>query len=166
MVLASSYDQSRFLKAADLNGGEKKVRIKGVSEEKMADGEVKLVVWFTNITQGLVLNKTNNRTLREAFGDETDGWAGKIVVLFSTMTDMRGRMTQGLRVRIPPPKGNGGVAARPVKPAPKPAAKPAAKPAVDPDLNDVLDDLDAEPPAKPAAKPSLADELDDEIPWK
>jgi hypothetical protein len=151
MVLASSYDQARFLKAADLDGGEKKVRIKCVTEEKVGpDKDQKLVVWFTNDKRGFVLNQTNNRILREAFGDETDGWAGKIIVLFSSMTDFRGRMTPGLRVRIPPPKGDGRAAAQPVK--------PAAKPVV------VDEDLDAEPPAKPAARPSLADELDDEIP--
>jgi hypothetical protein len=149
MVLASSYDQSRFLKAADLDGGEKKVRIKSVTEEKIGpDNEQKLVVWFTNDQRGLVLNKTNNRILREKFGDETEGWHGKIIVLFSSMTDVRGRMMPGLRVRIPPPRGDGHAA------KPKPAPKPEV----------VDEDLDAEPPAKQAAKPSLADELDDEIP--
>jgi hypothetical protein len=153
MVLASTYDQARFLKAADLDGGEKRVRIKSVTEEKVGpDKDQKLVVWFTTDKRGFVLNQTNNRVLREAFGDETDGWAGKIVVLFSSMIDFRGRMTQGLRVRIPPPKGDGHAAAAKPKPAPKP---------------DVVDEgLDAEPPAKPAAKPSLADDLDDEIPWR
>ena len=34
------------------------------------DKEKKLVVWFTNDERGLVLNKTNNRTLRGAFGDD------------------------------------------------------------------------------------------------
>jgi hypothetical protein len=151
MVLASLYDQSRFLKATDING-EKKVRIKNVTEEKVGqDKEQKLVAWFTNDKRGLVLNRTNNRILREAFGDETDGWAEKIIVLFSAMTEMRGRMTPGLRVRIPLPKGDG-AAAQPAKPAAKP--KPAVKPVVDEDLDD----------DEPAAKPSLADELDDEIP--
>jgi hypothetical protein len=150
MVLASSYDQSRFLKAADLDGGEKKVRIKSVTEEKVGpDKDQKLVVWFTNDKRGFILNQTNNRILREAFGDETESWAGKIVVLFSSMIDFRGRMMPGLRVRIPPPKDDGRAVTQPVK--------PASKPVVD-------EDLDAEPPAKPAAKPSLADELDDEIP--
>ena len=32
------------------------------------------------------------------------GWNGKIIVVFPTMVDMRGKMTPGLRVRIPPPK--------------------------------------------------------------
>jgi hypothetical protein len=61
-------------------------------------------VWFTNDPRGLILNKTNNRTLRGAFGDPVAGWKNKIVVLFSTTTDNRGKMVPALRVRIPPPK--------------------------------------------------------------
>jgi hypothetical protein len=142
MVLASTYDQSRFLKATDITG-EKKFRIKNVTEEKVGeDKEQKLCVWFTNDKRGLCLNRTNNRVLREAFGDETDGWANKIVVLFSTMTEMRGRMMPGLRVRIPLPKGDGATA-QPAKPAaakPKPAAKPVVDEDLDGDLNADIDD--------------------------
>jgi len=49
VLLASSYDQSRFLKAADL-GREKKFRIKSVTEEMVGteQKDKKLVVWFTN----------------------------------------------------------------------------------------------------------------------
>ena len=113
MLLASNYDQNRFFKAADMPQ-EKKLRIKDVTEEQIgvgADKERKLCVWFTNDARGLVLNKTNNRTLRGAFGDACDGWKGKIVVVFPTQDDFRGRMVPVLRVRIPPPKqaaaGNG-----------------------------------------------------------
>ena len=72
--------------------------------EKDGKAEKKLVVWFTNDERGLVLNKTNNRTIRGAFGDDTADWIGKIIVVFPTMTDFRGKMTPALRVRIPPPK--------------------------------------------------------------
>ena len=34
----------------------------------------------------------------------TWSWAGKIIVVFSTMADFRGKMVPALRVRIPPPK--------------------------------------------------------------
>ena len=106
MLLASSYDQSRYFKATDMPQ-EKKLRIKDVTEEQIgvgADKERKLCVWFTNDDRGLVLNKTNNRTLRGAFGDACDGWKGKIVVVFPTQDEFRGRMVPVLRVRIPPPK--------------------------------------------------------------
>src|SRR5262245_63063338 len=84
---------------------EKKLRIKDVTEETIgADNEKKLCVWITNDRHGLILNKTNNRTLRGAFGDACDGWKGTIVVVFPTQDDFRGRMVPVLRVRIPPPK--------------------------------------------------------------
>src|SRR5215469_1516722 len=119
MLLASSYDQCRFLKAADLQH-EKKFRIKNTTEELIGaeQKEKKLVVWFTNDERGLVLNKTNNRTIRGAFGDAVDGWVGKIIIIFPTMVDMRGKLTPALRVRIPPPKEAGATAAvAPSKPA-------------------------------------------------
>jgi hypothetical protein len=105
---------------------EKKLKIKNVTEEQIGpDKEKKLCVWFTNDARGLVLNKTNNRTIRGAFGDDTAGWIGKIIVLFPTTDEFRGRMVPVLRVRIPPPKqvagnGQGAVAAAPVK-QPEPA---------------------------------------------
>ena len=116
VLLASDFDKSRFLKAADIDG-ERKFRIKSVTRRggrHGADKEKKLVVWFTNDERGLVLNKTNNRTLRGAFGDAVDGWVGRVIVVFSTEADLRGKMVPALRVRIPPPKqtaGNGDAAA-------------------------------------------------------
>jgi hypothetical protein len=144
VLLASQYDQSRFFKAADLTV-EKKLRIKNVTEELVGadrDKEKKLVVWFTNHERGLVLNRINNRTIRGAFGDTVDSWTGKIIVVFPTMAEFRGKMGPALRVRIPPPKqaaasssGNG--AAATVKPADHPIEDVPAKPLAD-DLNDEI----------------------------
>ena len=131
VLLASQYDQSRFFKAADL-AAEKKLKIKSVTEELVGmdkDKERKLVVWFTNDERGLVLNRINNRTLRSAFGDAVDDWSGKIIVVFPTMAEFRGKMGPALRVRIPPPKQAA------VKPA-DPELEEPAKPLADDDLND------------------------------
>jgi hypothetical protein len=144
VLLASNYDQSKFLKADDLSA-EKKFRIKSVTEEEVGvgkDKERKLVVWFTNDSHGLVLNKTNNRTIRGAFGDTCDSWTGKVIVVFPTMAEFRGTMKPALRVRIPPPKGNGQAAA--VK-APEPPPSP--------------------PPSTAAVSAAVDDEMDDEIPF-
>ena len=103
MLLASDYDKTKYLKAVDLER-EKKFRIKAVTAEELGigkDKETKLVVWFTNDDRGLALNKTNNRTLRGAFGDDTAGWVNKVIVVFPTMVDVRGKMERALRVRIP-----------------------------------------------------------------
>ena len=109
VLLASNYDQSKFLKAADLQT-EKKFKIKNVTEEEVGigkDKERKLVVWFTNEARCLVLNRVNNRTIRGAFGDTCESWAGKIIIAFPTMAEFRGEMKPALRVRIPPPKQAG-----------------------------------------------------------
>jgi hypothetical protein len=111
-LLASAYDQSRFLKAEDLPA-EKKFRIKVVTEEEVGvgkDKERKLVVWFTR-------------------------------VVFPTMAEFRGTMKPALRVRIPPPKqaaGNGQAAAKPAPAIEPESPPPAAATVVDDDLNDDL----------------------------
>jgi hypothetical protein len=154
MVLASDFDKSKYLCAEDLKS-EKKFRIKSVTVEVVGTGkekekEKKLVVWFTNDERGLVLNKTNNRTLRDKFGDDVSGWPGNIIIVFPTMVEMQGKMTPALRVRIPPPKGgNGQAVAAPPQPSPP---TPSAQ-----------QQLDEFGQAQSPEKPSLSDDLDDEI---
>jgi hypothetical protein len=152
VLLASNYDQSRFLKAQDLTA-EKKFRIKNVTEEEIGigkDKERKLVVWFTNDARGLVLNRVNNRTLRGAFGDNCESWTGKIIITFPTMAEFRGEMKPALRVRIPPPKqaaGNGQTATADGIPEilrRAPAVKQPDPVEVDDDLNDEITILRAE----------------------
>ena len=147
VLLASSFDQSRFLSAADLEQ-EKKLRIKSVTVETVRQGsaqEQKPVLWFTNLSKGLVLNKTNNRTLRSALGDDMEKWANAIIIVFPTQTDFGGKLVGALRVRMPPPKqatmGNG----QPTGP------------------KESLDSFAAAPEPKPEPKPTLKDDLDDEI---
>src|SRR5262245_9915451 len=112
VLLASSYDQSKYFKAQDLTA-EKKLKIKAVTEEEIGvgkDKEKKLVVWFTNDPRGLVLNRVNHRTLRGAFGDPVSGWIGKIIIAFPTQDEFRDRPRPspglpqgGARTGIPAP---------------------------------------------------------------
>ena len=161
VLLASEYDQWRFFKAVDLEG-ERKLRIKSATTEVIgvgAEKEDKLVVGFTNDKRGLVLNRVNNRTLRGAFGDDTAGWTGKVIIIFPMMVEMRGKMVPGIRVRIPPPKQSG-LAAVAAKPKPSGSGQSAvaskSKPSVDEEFED-------EPPAQPPVKATDADEFNDEI---
>ena len=151
MLLASDYDKSRFLKAEDLDR-EKKYRIKSVSEEEVGEKkEKKLVVWFTNDKRGLVLNRINNRVIRGAYGDDTALWPGKIIVIFRTMAEFRGKMGPALRVRIPPPKPPTGTA--------PPSASPSGNGAA------VAPPAPADPELEPDPVKPIREELDDEIPW-
>jgi len=151
VLLASAFDQSKYMNANSFTA-EKALRIKSVTAETVRRNNAQeqcLVVWFTNHEKGLVLNKTNLRTLQGAFGDNTEVWNGKIINVYPTQTEMAGKPTPALRIRIPPPKqattgtGNG----QPIKQTK--AAKPAA-----------AKDGEVSPPEP---KPSLADDLDDEI---
>ena len=151
VLLASSFDQSRFMSAADFPQ-EKKLRIKNVTVESVRGNsgrqEEKPVAWFNNHKKGLVLNATNRRTLQGALGDDMDLWADAIIIVFPTQTDFGGKMVGALRIRIPPPKqataGNG---------QPSKSAKPEEA------VKETLDKF----AAPPEPKPSLADDLDDEI---
>jgi hypothetical protein len=125
VLLASSYDQSKYFRAEDVPQ-EKLLKIKGVSEEKVgqgADQSDKLVVWFDNSKKGLALNRTNNRAIRGAYGDDTADWAGKLIVVFPTTGDFRGRQVPCLRVRIPP-KDNPRITTGKLKPESEPESEP------------------------------------------
>ena len=90
VLLASNFDKSKYLKAGDLDK-EKKLRIKSATDEVVGigdDKEHKLILWFTNDERGLVMNRTNIRVLREAFGDVVDSWIGKIIIVYPTMVDV------------------------------------------------------------------------------
>jgi hypothetical protein len=144
VLLASSFDQSKYFRAEDLSE-QKTLRIKCVTEEMIGQGakqEQKLVVWFTNSKKGLVLNKTNNRTIRGAYGDDTDGWKNRLIVLFPTQTDFGGKQVGALRVRIP------------VKQNPNVTTKSAAKPTAEPTP------LDGEVLEPEPDQPDFDDEID------
>jgi hypothetical protein len=158
VLLASSFDKGKYLKAADLDK-ERKFRIKSATDEVVGmgdDKEHRLVLWFTNDERGLILNRTNIRVLRETFGDVVDSWVGKIIVVYPTSVDFRGKLVPALRVRIPPPKQAAAAAPAPTpSPAGNGAAAPAPKTSAAPTDPELVDE-----PRKP-----LREELDDEIPF-
>jgi hypothetical protein len=138
-LLASMYDQSTYFKAADLQKP-RRLKIKNVTEETVGqDAEKKLVVWFTNDEHGLVLNRTNNRTIRGAYGDDVAGWTGRVIELYPTEAEFRGKIGPALRVRTAPKQAGNGQAAE-LEPAEQP------KQAV-------------------VQQKSLAEDLNDEVPW-
>ena len=138
-LYASDFDQSKYMKAADLGptGIEKRFKIKNCTKETVGDKEeTKACVWFTTHTKGLLLNKTNLRTLQGALGDNMDNWPAKVVILFVTPVSNRGVMVDGIRVRIPPPKDD---YRAPAAPAPKPKPSPVEEP--DDDFDDDVSDV-------------------------
>jgi|SRR6516162_11046435 len=94
---------SKYLKAADLGGKHIKLTIAKVQREKLGEDEVKPIMYFTRSKKGLVLNRTNWRAIAVAYGDESDQWTNKEVILFSMMVQFRDELKEAIRVRIEKP---------------------------------------------------------------
>lgn len=95
---------SKYLKAEDLKGQRIPVTISHVSMEDVGDDNAaqKPVLYFQGSQKGMVLNKTNANQLVYLYGDDTDGWPGKQVELFTMMVEYQGRSVPGLRIAPPP----------------------------------------------------------------
>lgn len=113
---------SKYLKASDLPEGQfigvtiDRVQVENVAGNGQAE-EDKPVLYFVGKEKGLVLNRTNSQAIADVFGDETDDWTGKRILIYATETLFQGTMKPCIRVKVQ--KG---------KPAPAPSAapKPAA----------------------------------------
>lgn len=96
---------SKWLAAEDLQGKEVPVVIAAVRPEKMLDpgsGEriEKYVVYFERKKKGLVLNKTNAKSIAEIVASEdTDEWVGREIVLVPTKTKAFGELVDCVRVK-------------------------------------------------------------------
>lgn len=102
--------QSKWLKAADLQGAEVKVQISGCAIEEFTDGDkkdTKPVLYFTGKKKGLMLNRTNSAIIADTYGDDTDGWIGQDIIIYPDKTLFQGKMVECLRVRTPIPTANG-----------------------------------------------------------
>lgn len=94
---------SEYLKAADLQGRNVKVVMSHV-EMKDIGGDHKPILFFQGKDKGMVLNKTNANNISQAYGDDTEGWAGRELVLFEAMVDFQGKTVAAIRVRTPQAK--------------------------------------------------------------
>jgi len=101
---------SKYLKSADIGDRQVMVTMKHVQLEKVGDDDHKPVLYFRQGSKGLVLNKTNSKTIDAAYGDEMDDWGGKEIILFSMMVQFRDELVESIRVKVPK-----------AAPAPKPA---------------------------------------------
>lgn len=91
---------SEYLKAADLRDKNVLVVIDRVEMKDIGDDH-KPVLFFQGKDKGMVLNKTNANNIATAYGDDTDDWVGREIVLFPAMVDFQGKTVQAIRVRAP-----------------------------------------------------------------
>jgi len=91
----------RFLSAAvcdEIELWDEPLTIENV-EVRELQGRKKLVVSFDGMTVLLVLNRTNAMILAQAFGEETDNWKGKSIVLKKTKRSFRGKLVDAIEVQ-------------------------------------------------------------------
>lgn len=63
------------------------------------DPKVQVLLGLAGKDKGFSLNKTNTDVIRAAYGDNTDDWIGKQIVIFPTTTSYEGRSVPCLRCR-------------------------------------------------------------------
>jgi hypothetical protein len=105
MVRISEHFGGAYLSGEDVPPGKSyRLQCGEVHLEQFEDGTTKPVLSFQNARKQLVLNKTNASVLAAAWGDDTEGWYGGWLELFSVPTTFNGRSYNGLRVRpLEPP---------------------------------------------------------------
>ena len=121
---ASDLYPSKYLKAEDFDGDRLFTIRSLVVEELGPERERKPVLYFEGESRGLVCNKTNMAVIVKAYGDETENWRGRQVILYPLDVQFRNDVVRALRVRLPPAASR-----QPAKPRPSAPAAPPAPPA-------------------------------------
>ena len=99
---ASSFISSYLSGEAFEVGEEVEVTIRAVKNEEVKEmntGEKKtrLVVYFKEYEQGLIIRATNGKKLISMLGDETEQWVGKKLTMYCVETNLG----NGLRLKAP-----------------------------------------------------------------
>ena len=123
---------SRWLKAADV-ARPALATIRNVTIEEVVEGEQKPVLHFAGTLKPMVLNRTNTASIAELYGEDTDGWNGKAVVLYSAKVQFQSKLVDAIRIRAPR------LAAPAPAPAPAPSPTTSATSAPDPASEDTDD---------------------------
>ena len=98
---------SKYLKAADLGGSEIRAIMKHVMMEEIKDpkdpedAKVVPVLYFRSVPKGLVVNKTIAKVIAMGYGQETDEWRDKPIILFTAMVDAFGDTMEAIRAKLP-----------------------------------------------------------------
>lgn len=95
---------SKYIKESDLKGREVSCTIDRVQIEDVGGAgasEDKPVLYFQGKDKGMVLNRTNSTLLVSKYGEETDDWKGKTIIVHPDTVMYQGKMVPCLRLRFP-----------------------------------------------------------------
>jgi hypothetical protein len=99
---------SKYLKASHLEDREVRAMIERVDLELVGSGKdaaKKPILYFKKFDRempadSMVLNVTNAKVISAAYGDDSDGWENKIIVLYPAMVQFGSDMVEAIRVKI------------------------------------------------------------------
>ena len=134
---------SNFIKAEDLQGRDVTVIISNAQIEKLGNDN-KLVMYFKGKDKGLVCNKTNAGRISYLYGDDTDDWIGKPIVLTSEFVEFQGKSVKAIRVK--PPSMTSSPQANPTAAPQRQTTNPVRQQAPQQSVPSGLPDLDDEIP--------------------
>lgn len=120
---------SNFLKVDDLQGRNVTVTIGSAKIEEIGQGrdkDTKIMIGMVGKTKKFVCNKTNAKVIASLYGDDTDGWIGKQIILAPREVQFGTDMVWAIRVSLTKPAAPTGHLPPPVAPAPRPAPAPAS----------------------------------------
>src|SRR5262245_98224 len=92
--------QSETIKAADLKGQEHERCIATVERKDFENGP-KLIITFQGGKKAFVCNRTNSKRIAAAYGNDTRGWIGKVIILYPELVQFQNGMVESVRVRTP-----------------------------------------------------------------
>ena len=95
---------SKYIKAADLAGKEFTLTIAKVQIEDVGgqgNEEDRPVMYFAGRSKGMVLNRTNATAIAHRYGDDTDNWTNKEIIVYPDTVMFQGKMVDCVRVRVP-----------------------------------------------------------------
>lgn len=72
-----------------------RVELKTVGAEQVRKG----VVFFKEFERGMVINKTNSRTIAGLYGSNTDDWIGERITIYRSETSFQNRTVPCIRVK-------------------------------------------------------------------
>ncbi len=98
---AEDFYKSTYLKAGDFPEDADPIvdRVEGelVGQEK----ELKPVLYLRGVERGIVLNRTNFDALAHGYGDDTDGWRSKPVIVTVKAVQYQGKTVDAIRLEVP-----------------------------------------------------------------
>ncbi|MGI0034338.1 MAG: hypothetical protein ACRD98_00520 [Nitrososphaera sp.] len=91
---------NKYLAASDVADAPLHAVMDSVTFESLPDGAQKPCVHLRG-EKSFILNRTNGIAIAAAYGEETDAWYGKPIILFQETVPFKGKYVPAIRVKIP-----------------------------------------------------------------